>query len=70
MSKRNKVKMGIVKFFDIMKGFGIIKDFNSSREFLVELHHLINSIKDNDKVEFEVVKRENGLNAIRVRVIN
>ncbi len=50
-------------------GFGVIKDAKSSQEFFVEINHLINPIKNNDEVEFEVVPGKNGLNAIRVRVI-
>lgn len=69
MKEKNNIKTGIVKFFNSMRGFGVIKDQESDEEFMVSINNLINSIKDNDLVEFEVQKCKRRMTAVKVRVI-
>ena len=45
---------GIVKFYNDSKGFGYIKDADSSSEYYVNSSGITNSIKENDKVSFEI----------------
>jgi len=45
---------GTVKFFNESKGFGFIKDDQSGKEYFVHASGLINPIKENDEVTFEV----------------
>ncbi len=59
---------GIVKFFNDSKGFGFIKDAESSKEYFVHVNGLIDTIKENDEVEFELEEGRKGLNAINVKI--
>jgi cold shock protein len=59
---------GTVKFFNNLKGFGFIKDANSSKEYFVHSSDLKDSIKENDEVTFELKEGQKGLNAINVRL--
>ena len=45
---------GIVKFFNETKGFGFIKEEGTDKEFFVHVSGLINKIKDNDEVTFDL----------------
>lgn len=63
------MKTGIVKFFNITKGYGFIKDDETDKGFFVHANDLKEQIKDNDKVQFEVAERKEGLNCINVNVI-
>lgn len=63
------VKMGIVRFIDTMKGYGVIKVNETNEEFLVHIENVINPLKNNDLVEFEVEKIKGRLEAVRVRII-
>ena len=70
--KINKVtgmKEGTVKFFNNAKGFGFIKINDSEEEIFVHSTNLIDKIKENDHVKFDVEKGEKGLNAIRVSLV-
>jgi cold shock protein len=64
----NKIH-GTVKFFNTEKGFGFIKHDDSSKETFVHVSGLIDEIKENDKVEFDVTNGKKGLNAVNVKLI-
>lgn len=68
----NKVtimKEGTVKFFNNAKGFGFITIKDSEEEIFVHKSNLIDQIKENDNVTFDVEKGEKGLSAIKVSVV-
>ena len=62
-------KEGKVSFFDHSKGFGFILDSNSQEKYFVHVTGLIDEIKENDKVNFELEKGPKGMNAVRVKKI-
>jgi len=59
---------GTVKFFNESKGFGFIKDANSTKEYFVHSNDLKESIKENDEVTFDLAEGKKGLNAINVKL--
>ncbi|MFN8284204.1 MAG: cold shock domain-containing protein [Chitinophagales bacterium] len=59
---------GIVKFFNETKGFGFIKDAASNKEYFVHLNGLVDKIRENDEVTFELEEGRKGLNAINVKI--
>ena len=61
---------GTVKFFNESKGFGFIKNDNSDEDYFVHVTGLIDQIRNNDNVEFEVTQGKKGLNAIKVRLLD
>jgi CspA family cold shock protein len=64
------MQKGTVKFFNNTKGFGFITPEDSSVEdVFVHSSGLIDQIRENDKVKFEVQKGKKGLNAVNVQVI-
>ncbi len=60
---------GIVKFYNTEKRFGFIKHDDSSKETFVHSSGLIDEIKENDKVEFDLQNGQKGMNAVNVKVI-
>jgi cold shock protein len=58
---------GTVKFFNNEKGFGFIKDENSEKEYFVHVTGLIDEVRENDRVTFELQEGRKGLNAINVK---
>jgi CspA family cold shock protein len=63
------MKNGKVKFFNESKGFGFIKDNESDKEYFVHQTGLIDRIKEDDEVTFELQEGKKGLNAVNVKVI-
>lgn len=61
---------GTVKFFNNSKGFGFIKPSDSSEDIFVHSSGLIDEIRENDQVKYEVEKGKKGMNAVRVEVIS
>lgn len=61
---------GTVKFFNVTKGFGFIKPTDSSEDIFVHSSGLIDEIRENDQVEFDVEEGKKGLNAVNVKVLN
>jgi len=62
------IRKGTVTFFNTSKGYGFIKDHDSQESIFVHQNALTDSIKENDKVSFEVEKGQKGLNAINVKL--
>jgi len=60
---------GTVKFFNETKGFGFIKPNNGGQDIFVHVSGLIDEIRENDKVSYEVQNGKKGLNAANVKVI-
>ena len=60
---------GTVKFFNESKGFGFITEEGSNKEHFVHVTGLIDEIRENDEVEFELQEGKKGLNAVNVRVL-
>ncbi len=62
------MQTGTVKFFNESKGFGFIVDDESNRDIFVHITGLNGAtIREKDRVEFEIVEGKKGLNAIKVR---
>lgn len=59
---------GTVKFFNESKGFGFIIPDNGEPEIFVHVSGLIDQIRENDKVNYEVENGKKGLNATKVKV--
>lgn len=60
---------GTVKFFNETKGFGFINDSASGNDVFVHISGLVNTIRDNDKVSYDIEETQKGLSAINVKVI-
>ncbi len=64
--KNNNMNKGTVKFFNDLKGFGFIKDATSDQEYFVHVSGLVNDIRENDEVTFDLEEGRKGLNAVNV----
>jgi CspA family cold shock protein len=62
-------KEGTVKFFNTQKGFGFISQDGTGTDVFVHSTGLIDQIRENDKVQFDVEHGKKGLNAVNVKVI-
>ncbi len=62
------MKKGTVKFFNHTKGFGFIKDEESANEYFVHATGLVDQIRDNDVVTFDVEEGRKGPNAVNVKL--
>ncbi|CAI8339597.1 MAG: cold-shock protein [Polaribacter sp.] len=60
---------GTVKFFNESKGFGFITEEGNNEEHFVHVSGLVDEIRENDEVEFDLQDGRKGLNAVNVRVI-
>jgi CspA family cold shock protein len=61
------MKTGTVKFFNTEKGFGFIKDDETNNEVFVHKTGLIDNIREDDHVTYEVEQGQKGLNAVNVK---
>jgi CspA family cold shock protein len=59
---------GKVKFYNESKGYGFIKEDETNNEYFVHVSGLIDEVRDDDAVEFELVEGRKGLNAVNVKL--
>ncbi|WP_118973841.1 cold-shock protein [Taibaiella koreensis] len=61
---------GTVKFFNETKGFGFITPANGGADLFVHVSGLLSqSIRENDRVSYDLRDGQKGPNAVNVRVI-
>lgn len=58
---------GTVKFFNNTKGFGFISPENGGEDVFVHSTGVLENIRENDKVFFEVERGQKGLMAVNVK---
>jgi CspA family cold shock protein len=63
------MSQGKVKFFNESKGYGFIKEDETNNEYFVHVSGLIDEVKDDDEVEFDLVEGRKGLNAVNVKLL-
>lgn len=63
------VQVGVVTLFKTDKGYGFIKNLETQESFFFHVNSLIEPVKENNKVSFEVEKGPKGLSAVNVRVV-
>jgi cold shock protein len=64
------MQTGTVKFFNESKGFGFIVDDATGQDVFVHVTGLgSTTIRQDDKVSFEITEGKRGLNAINVKKI-
>ena len=63
------MSLGTVKFFDEMKGFGFITPDDGGKDLFVHITGLQSgaSIRDGEKVEFEIGEGQKGPCAVQVK---
>ncbi len=61
------IRKGKVEFFDDSKGYGFIRDLNIDEKYFVHISGVIDEIKENDSVTFELEKGMKGMNAVKVK---
>ena len=59
---------GKVKFFNNSKGFGFIKEEETGKEYFVHVSGLVDEIREDDEVTFELQEGRKGLNAVNVKL--
>lgn len=62
------VRKGVVSMYNTSKGYGFIRDLNSNQSVFVHANSLLESIKENDKVVFEIGKGAKGPAAMKVKL--
>ena len=59
---------GTVKFFNDEKGFGFIKPNDGSADVFVHRTGLLDEIKEDDVVSYDLEDGKKGINAVNVKV--
>ncbi|MDQ0638703.1 CspA family cold shock protein [Pedobacter sp. W3I1] len=64
------MRLGTVKFYNQQEGVGSIIPSNGGREVSVFAHGVVDPIKPNNIVQFDIEFTQNGIEAIKVIVLS
>ncbi len=62
------MQKGKIKFFNETKGFGFITPDAGGEDIFVHSTGLIDKVRENDNVTYEVQQGKKGLNAVNVKL--
>ena len=68
MDPGDLIQSGVVTLFKGDKGYGFIKNLETQESYFFHVNSLIDPVKENNRVNFEIEKGPKGLNAVRVRI--
>ncbi|MBN4065929.1 cold shock domain-containing protein [Candidatus Amoebophilus asiaticus] len=63
------IRKGRVAFFNDSKGFGFIRELDTQQQYFVHVNGLLDEIRENDMVTFELERGLKGMNAVRVKKV-
>ncbi len=63
------IRKGVVTFFNDSKGYGFIKDSETQESVFVHVNNVLEEIKDNNMVSFEVEMGPKGPTAVQVKLV-
>lgn len=66
--KSDYIRKGVVTFFNDSKGFGFIRDMENKQSVFVHANNLLEDIKENNIVVFEIGKGPKGPTALKVKL--
>jgi cold shock CspA family protein len=63
------IRTGIITYFNESKGYGFIKDSANQESVFLHVNALTETVKENNKVTFEIEMGPKGSNAVRVKLL-
>jgi cold shock CspA family protein len=66
--KPDYIRKGVVSFFNESKGFGFIRDMETRQSVFVHANNLLEVVKENNIVSFEIGKGPKGPTALKVKL--
>lgn len=63
------IRKGTITFFNESKGYGFIKDQQSAESIFVHANGLLEEVKENNRVTFEIEMGPKGPSAVRVKIL-
>lgn len=64
------MKEGTVKFFNNSKGFGFISPSDTREDVFVHQSGLVDNIRENDRVSYDLQEGKKGMNAVNVKLVS
>ena len=68
MEKEDPVRKGVVSFFNDSKGYGFIRDSETRESVFVHINNVIDEIKENNMVTYEIGMGPKGPTAVQVKL--
>ena len=62
------IRKGVVTFFNDSKGYGFIRDMDTKQSVFVHANNLLDEVKENNIVTFEIGKGPKGPTALKVKL--
>ncbi len=68
LEKPDPIRRGVVTFFNDNKGFGFIRDTETKESIFVHVNNMVDEVRENNVVTFEIGKGPKGPTALNVKL--
>ncbi len=66
--KPDYIRRGVISFYNDSKGFGFIRDLDNKQSVFFHVNNLLEEVKENNIVSFEIGKGPKGPTALNVKI--
>ena len=66
--KPDYIRKGVISFYNESKGFGFIRDLDNKQSVFFHVNNLLEEVKENNIVSFEIGKGPKGPTALNVKI--
>ncbi len=67
-TEEDRILKGRVEYFSASKGYGFIKDLNSTEKYFFHVNNTLDPVAEHDIVTFELMRGNKGLNAANIKL--
>jgi cold shock CspA family protein len=68
-TEEDLILKGRVEYFSASKGYGFIKDLDSTEKYFFHINNALDPVAENNIVTFELMRGNKGLNATNIKLV-
>ena len=67
-TEEDRILKGRVEYFSVSKGYGFIKDLNSTEKYFFHVSGMLDEVAEQNVVTYELMRGNKGMNAVNIKL--